>query len=176
MKNKEGIRAVAARLAGALKDAPEGFKTTTRRLLRDTGHDVDSFDGADLMEIHSALLGEAEKEGLVLDMSSHDGKVEGLPYDLDFAVRGKEDRFAAEERKREAFVERVAEEVLGTLTQEDREYLAAHPDPFEHHFGLGMWIRNRYIHGRKLGFFVGMPDSLSGEIVERILRKLSGKE
>ena len=169
MKNEREIREAAAMLAGALKDAPEGYETTTRRLLRDVGYGPDAFGEGDLTEIHSALFAQAEKEGICLDMSAHDGRLEGLPWDLDFAVRRK-----GEERKREEFVERTAEEVLGTLTQEEREYLAAHPDPYEHHFGLGMRIRNRYIYGREPGFFVGMPDSLSADVVKRILRKLSG--
>ena len=30
---------------------------------------------------------EAERQGIELDMSSHDGKFEGQPYNLDFVVR-----------------------------------------------------------------------------------------
>ena len=42
-----------------------------------------------LTVIHSALFEEADRNGIILDMSSHFGKLEGLPYVLDYIVRKK---------------------------------------------------------------------------------------
>lgn len=42
--------------------------------------------------MHYELMEEAEKQGIVLDMSSHDEKIDGLPYNLAFVMRkGKGD-------------------------------------------------------------------------------------
>ena len=67
------------------------------------------------------------------------------------------------------FVEYVAQDVLLQLSDEDKDFLLEHPDPIDHHFGLGLYIRNNYIHGKKLGFFVFRPDSLSTTIVGRVI-------
>ncbi len=72
----------------------------------------------------------------------------------------------------ERFIERVAEEVLGEMKQEDKDSMALHPDPFLYHFGLGLYIRNKYIHGQELGFSCFDPDDLSSDIIERIINKL----
>ena len=55
------------------------------------------------------------------------------------------------------------------VTDEDKDFLLEHPDPIDHHFGLGLYIRNNYIHGKKLVFFVFRPDSLSTTIVGRVI-------
>ena len=73
---------------------------------------------------------------------------------------------------KEAFIRDTTEKVIAELTQEDKEFLLAHPDPIEHHFGLGLYIRNQYIHGKDLGFIYAFADDLSGEIVERVIRVL----
>ena len=43
----------------------------------------------DLFDIHFALFETDEKVGLTLDMSSHENKVEGLPFNLDFILRNR---------------------------------------------------------------------------------------
>lgn len=92
---KGGTKRIAGLLTRILKFRSEGYNTTTRRLLAETGMDMEMLSDGALMDLHKALFEEAEKEGLILDMSSHDGMLEGLPYDLDFTVRrkqpGKED-------------------------------------------------------------------------------------
>ena len=50
-----------------------------------------------------------------------------------------------------------------------------HPDPIDHHFGLGLYIRNNYIHGKKHKFFVFRPDSLSTTIVGRVIEIIQGE-
>lgn len=74
------------------------------------------------------------------------------------------------------FVEYVAQDVLLQLSDEDKDFLLEHPDPIDYHFGLGLYIRNNYIHGKKLGFFVFRPDSLSTTIVGRVIEMLQGEK
>lgn len=57
---------------------------------------------------------------------------------------------------------------MSELSAEDKQYL------IEHHFGLELFIRNKYIHGKKLGFFVFRPDSLSTTIVGRVIEIIRG--
>ena len=46
------------------------------------------------------------------------------------------------------------------------------PHPVMHHFGYGMYIRNRYIHGKHLGFEFSNPDELSWKVIEKIIRRI----
>lgn len=71
-------------------------------------------------------------------------------------------------RKHDEFVDSVAKEVLGSLTDEEKAYIYDYPDSTTHHFGLGLEIRNKYIHGQDLDFEVGHPDDLSSAITSRI--------
>ncbi len=72
----------------------------------------------------------------------------------------------------DSFVEYVANDVIRSLKEKDKKYLINHPDPVDHHFGLGLYIRNKYIHGKELCFLC-FPDDLSSEIVRTIIRKLA---
>ncbi|MBR2740251.1 MAG: hypothetical protein IKD87_06240 [Oscillospiraceae bacterium] len=74
-----------------LKAEGDGYTTTTWQLLKDTGFDMDKIDETVLREVHTALFEAADKEGLILDMFAHDGKLEGLFYVLDYVVRKKEE-------------------------------------------------------------------------------------
>lgn len=71
-------------------------------------------------------------------------------------------------RKRDEFIDFVAQDVVGQLSEADKEYIYAHPSSADHHFGMGLGIRNKYIHGQKLDFEVGHPDNLSSAITSRI--------
>ncbi len=94
-RNSEGknedkdIEAIVEELLNRLNSAPDGYKTTTYGLLKESGFDADSFSEVMLTVIHSALFEEADRNGIILDMSSHFGKLEGLPYVLDYIVRKK---------------------------------------------------------------------------------------
>ena len=46
-----------------------------------------SYLGVELFMIHYEVMELLEKMGVELDMSSHEGKVEGLPHNLDFYVK-----------------------------------------------------------------------------------------
>ena len=49
-----------------------------------------------------------------------------------------------------------------------KDYIFLHPDSSEYHHNMGMGIRNKYIHGKDLGFRYFHPDSLSSEITARM--------
>ena len=65
---------------------PAGTRATTVSLLRDAGYEVLCHE-KELPELHAALFKAAKKRDLDLDQSAHDGKEEGLPFDLDFVIR-----------------------------------------------------------------------------------------
>ena len=71
-------------------------------------------------------------------------------------------------RKHDEFVDSVAKVVLDGLSDEEKAFFYDYPDSTTHHFGIGLWIRNKYIHGQDLDFEVGHPDDLSSEITSRI--------
>ena len=78
-------------LIGKIKTLPNGTEITTSQLVKLCGLESECnsdgfFEPMGLFEIHNALFKAAEKEHIQLDMSKHDGKVEGLPLNLDFKV------------------------------------------------------------------------------------------
>ena len=77
--------------------------------------------------------------------------------------------------EKDKFVERVAKECIAEMKDEDRAYFIGNPDPYEFHFGYGMYIRNKYIHGKNLPFFYGMADDLSHEIIVKIIELVNQK-
>lgn len=74
------------------------------------------------------------------------------------------------------FVNRVAKDYISNLSDEEKEYMMDIPDSFNQHFGVGMYIRNKYIHGKKETQNFGDPDYLSSIIVERIFSMLLPEE
>ncbi|MBO4680374.1 MAG: hypothetical protein J5623_00550 [Clostridiales bacterium] len=70
------------------------------------------------------------------------------------------------------FIEQTVEDAYSKLSEEDKKDLLEHPDPFDHHFGYGLYIRNQYIHGKELSFPCVFADNLSTEIVRRIILKV----
>ena len=81
------VNEIVAEMIKMLREAPDGTVTTTARLMMDTGYERSEYYGLDLIEVHFALMEEAEKAGITLDMSSHEGKDEGMPYSLEFVLR-----------------------------------------------------------------------------------------
>lgn len=71
-----------------LREMEDGEATTTSMLLKEA-YGGDDLDEGDLMDIHSELFTVAKANGIELDMSAHLGKLEGLPYNLDFVVHNK---------------------------------------------------------------------------------------
>ena len=73
-------------------------------------------------------------------------------------------------------IDEAAQRVIRKMKPEDREHLRQSDLPaFAHHRGLGMYIRNKYIHGDHFRIdsnsegYVWCPDSLSMVIVKRVL-------
>ena len=79
------ITEIVRRMIKKLEETPDENWVSTSRLLLDLGYDLKKID-QDLNRIHSALFAAAEEEGILLDMSSHEDKFEGLVYNLDFQV------------------------------------------------------------------------------------------
>lgn len=72
-----------------LKTLPAGTGISTAQLLLMLHQDVEHFDFSYMFDLHNALFKAANKNGLYLDMSKHDGLCEGLPFNLDYAVYQK---------------------------------------------------------------------------------------
>ena len=75
-----------------------------------------------------------------------------------------------EERK---FIDRVSLEVIDELQPDSKKQIIDNPDD-DYHFGLGLYIRNKYIHGKEeeLPFTFFHADYLSGKIINRIIERL----
>ncbi len=75
------------------------------------------------------------------------------------------------------FISYAAHDCLSQLSEDNKEHMKENPDPLQWHFGLGMFIRNNYIHGNgSIHFEADLPDDLSGEIVDRMLVILSEQQ
>lgn len=76
---------IVKELIGKLKELPDGSRITTRQLLKLAGRSPEK-EGIDVMAVHAALFRAAEKAHILLDMSEHEDKCEGLPVNLDYVV------------------------------------------------------------------------------------------
>lgn len=66
-----------------------GDRTTTNRIVHKLGYE--KLDTYDLWDIENGLMEEViNSRDYVLDKSSHDNRVEGLPFNLDFVKIPKE--------------------------------------------------------------------------------------
>jgi len=82
------------KIADYIYTLSDGTNTTTARVMAEIFPDeIDgiwekqSHLGVELFMIHYEVMELLEKMGVELDMSSHEGKVEGLPHNLDFYVK-----------------------------------------------------------------------------------------
>jgi len=73
-------------------------------------------------------------------------------------------------------MERVSEEILSSIADEERQNMINHPYPPGYYSSLAVEIRNHYIDSAELNFYYGDPNDLSHDIVERIIDKLLGIE
>ena len=80
---KNSTKDIVTKVADYIESLPEGSRTTTSRVLKKLyGEVIDSF------ELHFDIFDEIDNRGnVILDMSEHEDKVEGLPQNLDFIVR-----------------------------------------------------------------------------------------
>lgn len=89
MYSKEEIRHIAEGLIEELREMPDGTAITSAQLLMKYDYDLEQFGEWGLFDFHYALDRVARANHIKLDMSAHEGKVEGLLYNLDFIVRNK---------------------------------------------------------------------------------------
>ena len=82
------------KIADYIYTLSDGTNTTTARVMAEIFPDeIDdiwekqSYLGVELFMIHYEVMELLEKMGVELDMSSHEGKVEGLPHNLNFYVK-----------------------------------------------------------------------------------------
>jgi len=85
--DKTKLAEVIPVLIERLQAAPDGYDITTAQLMQVAGYRLEDFEFTDLFDVHFALFEAAEKADLTLDMSEHENKVEGLPFNLDFILR-----------------------------------------------------------------------------------------
>lgn len=87
--NKTELRHIAEDLIEDLREMPDGAEITSAQLLEAGGYNLNEFEFTDLMEYHQALFRAAKANRITLDMSKHEGMIEGLPFNLEFVVRNQ---------------------------------------------------------------------------------------
>lgn len=86
MKQDE-LQSIVSDLVEELRELPDRTDLTTWQLMDRAGYANEELSNEDLMDIDYALRQAARKAHITLDGSKHDGKVEGLPFNLDYIVR-----------------------------------------------------------------------------------------
>ncbi len=79
------VAEIVGKMIERLKALPDGTVTTTSRFANELGYCIGDWDPT-LFDIHEELLERAEKENIYLDLSSHEGGAEELPFNLTFMV------------------------------------------------------------------------------------------
>ncbi len=92
MYTKTEIRHIAEDFIDELREVPDGYEISSAQLLGKFDYDVNDFGQVGLFDFHEALVRAAKANHIKLDMSAHEGKLEGLPYNLEFTVRNKRAR------------------------------------------------------------------------------------
>ncbi|MCR5024370.1 MAG: DUF4116 domain-containing protein [Lachnospiraceae bacterium] len=85
-------------------------------------------------------------------------------------IKTYDEKITEENRQAQEYIDTIAKDVFDNLDDRSKEYIFAHPDSTEHHFGMGMGIRNKYdLWGEQPEFLKGMhPDDLSSMIMDRV--------
>lgn len=79
------ITATANQAVSVIETLPDGASTTTAKIITEI---CGTIPDDELFMIHAAVYTEIESRGNVLmDYSSHNGKLEGLPFDLEFVAK-----------------------------------------------------------------------------------------
>ena len=80
------------------------------------------------------------------------------------------------EMEQQQFIEKSAEDLIRNLSEEDKAALLQKPEYKDHHFGLGMYIRNHYIYtNQDLRLPAVMADGLSHKIFNQVISILKTK-
>ncbi|AKA72324.1 hypothetical protein [Clostridium scatologenes] len=67
-------------------------------------------------------------------------------------------------------VTRIIDKVITELDNRTKVFLMKQPSVFHHHFGLGLYIRNKYIYNNDK--ISGIPDIISDVILNKIIKTL----
>lgn len=73
--------------------------------------------------------------------------------------------------REDTLIEAVYESTLVMLDDETLQTIRLNPSIADMHFGLGLYIRNRFIHSGILGY-VGNPDSVSGAVLRKLVERV----
>ena len=87
---KEEKRKIVMEAMDYLRECDDGFVISTMTLLNELGYELMEMDRGDIAGIHAAIFREAKYYHIELDMSSHDGLIEGALEGLDYVVHNKE--------------------------------------------------------------------------------------
>lgn len=161
--------------------------------------EIKNIEQLEWMDIDDEVRKLAKLYGFKLDSSKYYGMVVGLPYNIPFVIirkRGNkyDDPFMTMDRetsrkiadqntpvkkrnKRELLTDEdyakavmdIAKKEVRKMSNEDKEFYLNHPDYTEHHFEYGMYLRNRYIHGK---YEHVIADNMSDDIFETIIKLL----
>ena len=161
--------------------------------------EIKNIEQLEWMDIDDEVRKLAKLYGFKLDSSKYYGMVVGLPYNIPFVIirkRGNkyDDPFmtmdretarkiadqntpAKKRKKRELLTDEdyakavmdIAKKEVRKMSNEDKEFYLNHPDYTEHHFEYGMYLRNRYIHGK---YEDVIADNMSDDIFETIIKLL----
>lgn len=84
---KNNTKDIVVNAVDYIESLPEGSRTTTYRVLKQLYGEEEFFDA---FELYFDIFDEIDNRGnVILDMSEHEDKVEGLPQNLDVIVRKK---------------------------------------------------------------------------------------
>ncbi len=86
---KEEKRKIVMEAMDYLRECEDGFAISTMTLLDELGYGPMEMDRDDIVSIHTAIFREAKYYHIELDMSSHDGLIEGALEGLDYVVHNK---------------------------------------------------------------------------------------
>ncbi len=86
---KEEKRKIVMEAMDYLRECDDGFAISTMTLLDELGYEPMEMDRGDIAGIHAAIFREAKYYHIELDMSEHDGLIEGLLEGLDYVVHNK---------------------------------------------------------------------------------------
>ena len=73
--------------------------------------------------------------------------------------------------REDTLIEAIYESALVTLDDETLQSIRLNPSIASMHFGLGLYIRNQFIHSGILGY-VSNPDSASGAVLRKLVAKV----
>ncbi|MCF0128628.1 MAG: hypothetical protein HUJ70_08650 [Pseudobutyrivibrio sp.] len=85
MKDAE-LRIITERIMALIENHKDGDRVTMAELVKETGAGTKDFDIEDMFEIQTAVFDAAKERGIKLDISEHEGKFEGMPFQLEFLI------------------------------------------------------------------------------------------